>query len=106
MIASLDSLGNDNNLILGVKKQLGKLFVSCDLPVSDSLSLSIAIGLNKRAKELVSIRTKAAMYAKKMEGQTFRNIQNLTDDGRKMGLAKIKVKGGNDGQSQKILKII
>lgn len=106
MIASLDVLGNDAHLIMWVKKQLGKLFVSCDLPASDSLTLSIALQINQRAKELISIRTKAAMAVRKLEEQTFGNVQNLTDEGRKLGLAKIKAKAGNGGQSQKVLEII
>jgi len=82
------------------------LFQSCDLPASDSLTLSIAFGLAQRAKELVSIRTKAALKAKKLEGKTFGNRQNLTAKGRSLGLAKIRAKATSSKQQQKILGII
>ena len=106
MIASLDCLSDDIDLIISTKKKLGSLFQSCDLPAQDSLSLSIAFGLNQRAKELVSIKTKAALKIKKMEGKSFGHVQNLTGEGRKLGLAKIKAKATSNKQQQKILTII
>lgn len=105
VIASLDCI-SDVSTILSTKKKLGNRFKSCDLPAMDSLTLSIAIGLKQRAKELVSIRTKVAFEAKKAQGQRFGNAQNLTDKGRKLGLAKIKNKAIEHPSTQKVITII
>lgn len=106
VIATLDCLSNDLDLILFTKKKLGNLFQSCDLMANDSLTISIAYQLNQRNKLLSSIKTKAAFEAKKKQGQIFGNIQNLTAKGRELGLERIRAKVSSDKQQQKVLGII
>ena len=45
IVAKLDRLSRDVEHIFQLKKKLGKLFISCDLPNSDSLTLSIFAGI-------------------------------------------------------------
>ncbi len=106
VIATLDCLADDLDLILSTKKKLGNLFESCDLMANDSLTISIAYQYNQRNKLLSSIKTKAAFEAKKKQGQIFGNAQNLTAKGRQMGLEKIRSKTAFDKQQQKVLAII
>ncbi|MFK7983226.1 MAG: recombinase family protein, partial [Saprospiraceae bacterium] len=65
IVAKLDRLSRDVEHIFQIKKKLGKLFISCDLPNTDSLTLSIFAGIAQRERELISIRTKLALKAKK-----------------------------------------
>ena len=106
IIAMLDCLSNDLDFILSTKKKLGNLFQSCDLVANDSLTISIAYNHNQRGKLLSSIRTKAAFDAKKKQGYTFGNAQNLTAKGRALGLEEIRTKASSNRQQQKILAII
>jgi len=46
------------------------------------------------------------LKAKKLEGKVFGNVQNLTDKGRALGLAKIRNKSSSSKQQKKILGII
>lgn len=45
IIAKLNILSLNVDLIFDVKKKLGDNFQSCDLPTSDRLTLSVAIGI-------------------------------------------------------------
>jgi len=48
IIANLKVLALDEALIFNVKQQLGDTFKSCDLPTTDRLSISIALGILQR----------------------------------------------------------
>lgn len=67
VVAKLDRLSRDVEHTFKIHKQLreGKLFKSCDLPSSDTLTLSIFSGLAQREREIISIRTKLALKQKK-----------------------------------------
>jgi hypothetical protein len=104
IIATLDCLSDDLDSILSIKKKLGNLFQSCDLPANDSLTISIVYNANRRNKLLSSIKTKAAFQTRKQRGKSFGNPQNLTARGRQLGLAKIKTM--TTSNNQKILKVI
>lgn len=106
IIAKLNVLSLDVDLIFNVKKKLGDMFKSCDLPTSDRLTMAVAIELEKRKIELHSIKVKTAFRIKKAKGQTFGNSKNLTAEGRKLGLAKIKENALNNSQNKRLLKIV
>ena len=106
IVATLDCISKDEHTIFSTKKKLGNLFRSCDLPTSDSLTLSIALGLQHRKFELASIKTKAALQACKVAGKQLGNTQNLTKEGRKMGLASITSKTTNTPRMEKVIRII
>lgn len=106
IVATLDKLSNDIDEIFAIKKKLGNLFISCDLPTSDNLTLSIYNNIKQRQKLLNSIRTKATFQRKKAEWKTFGFPKNLTAKGRKLGLAKIKQKATENTRCQKTVKLI
>ena len=77
-----------NEHIFKLKKKLGKLFISCDLPNTDSLTLSIFAGIAQRERELISIKTKAALKVKKKRGAKLSKSKNFSDKGRQLGSQK------------------
>jgi DNA invertase Pin-like site-specific DNA recombinase len=85
IVAKLDRLSRDVEHIFKIQKQLGNRFVSCDLPSTDSLTLSIFAGLAQREREIISIRTKLALQQKKKQGYVLGKPENLTYENRKAG---------------------
>lgn len=92
VVAKLDRLSRDVEHIFSVQKQLGDRFKSCDLPSTDSLTLSIFAGLAQREREIISIRTKQALKAKKAQGTILGKPENFSHAGRKAGASTMKEK--------------
>ena len=92
IVAKLDRLSRDVEHIFAIQKKLGDKFKSCDLPSTDSLTLSIFAGLAQREREIISIRTKVALQAKKAQGVKLGKPENLTQEARNKGVASIKEK--------------
>jgi DNA invertase Pin-like site-specific DNA recombinase len=90
VVAKLDRLSRDVEHIFSLMRKLDGRFKSCDLPTTDVLTLSIFAGLAQRERELISIRTRQALQAKKLRGEKLGKIENLTTEGRRLGVAKIK----------------
>lgn len=101
VVAKLDRLSRDVEHIFTIKKQLGDYFKSCDLPSTDSLTLSIFAGLAQREREIISIRTKLALQQKKKQGVKLGSPQNLTQEARQKGAEANKQKA-RDTRSNKI----
>jgi len=106
IVAKLDRLSRDIEHIFQIKKKLGNQFKSCDLPSTDSLTLSIFAGLAQRERELISIRTKAALQEKKAKGHKLGNPKNLTEAGRKLGIQKIKQSATDNKHNQRATRLI
>lgn len=106
IVAKLDRLSRDVEHIFVIKKKLGDRFKSCDLPNTDSLTLSIFAGLAQKERELISIRTKAALKAKKEQGAKLGNPHHLTDTARKLGTQRIKEKALNNINNTRALRLI
>lgn len=100
-MAKLDRLSRDVEHIFKIQKQLGSLFKSCDLPTTDALTLSIYAGIAQRERELISIRTRQALQAKKRQGATLGKPENLTDIGRSAGVATRQAKAKNNLNNQR-----
>lgn len=92
VVAKLDRLSRDVEHIFKIQKRLGDKFKSCDLPTTDSLTLSIFAGLAQREREIISIRTKVALQAKKAQGAVLGKPENLTNEARSRGVEAIKAK--------------
>ncbi|MBK8451696.1 MAG: recombinase family protein [Saprospiraceae bacterium] len=101
IVAKLDRLSRNVEHIFRIHNRLGDLFKSCDLPTTDSLTLSIFAGLAQREREIISIRTKQALAAKKARGETLGTIKNLTHVGRKAGNKAIKEQAISKNQMAK-----
>jgi DNA invertase Pin-like site-specific DNA recombinase len=96
IVAKLDRLSRDVEHVFKIKKVLGENLICCDLPTTDSLVLSIFAGLAQRERELISIRTKAALKVKKEKGATLGTLKNLTIKGRKKGAQAMKDKANKN----------
>ncbi|WP_337045213.1 recombinase family protein [Emticicia sp. 17c] len=92
VVAKLDRLSRDVEHIFNIHKRLGDKFKSCDLPVTDALTLSVFAGLAQREREIISIRTKLALEAKKKQGVKLGKPENLTAEARRKGVEAIKAK--------------
>lgn len=64
IIAKLDRLSRNVSFIFALK-DAGVDFICCDLPEFNSLTLAIFAGLAQQERELISLRTKAALAEKK-----------------------------------------
>lgn len=106
VIANLKVLSLDVDLIFKAKQQLGDLFKSCDLPTSDRLSISIAIGFLQRNKKLYAIKSKAVFSALKAQGKSFGSTQNFTPETRKMGRIAFQKKAANNPKKMQLVQII
>jgi len=99
IVAKLDRLSRDVEHIFQIKKKLGKLFISCDLPNTDSLTLSIFAGIAQRERELISIRTKLALKA-------LGKPQNFSNTGRLLGGLKTGEKSKNNPNNVRAISLI
>lgn len=91
MVAKLDRLSRDVEHVFRIKKLLGEgRLVCCDLPSTDSLTLSIFAGLAQREREIISIRTQAALAAKKRQGVKLGKPENFNQQARIKGAAAMK----------------
>ncbi|MCU0469364.1 MAG: recombinase family protein [Arcicella sp.] len=95
VVAKLDRLSRNVKDVFTIQEQLGEQFKSCDLPSTDTLTLSIFAGIAQRERELISIRTKLALRAKKDRGEQLGIIKNLTNEGRALGTSRAKENARN-----------
>ena len=106
VVAKLDRLSRDVEHIFTIKKKLGDNFKSFDLPNTDSLTLSIFAGLAQRERELISIRTKAALKQKKKQGIKLGNPQHLTDRAREAGVIRVKKKARQNINNKRAMSMV
>lgn len=105
VVAKLDRLSRDVEHIFKIKKQLGDLFKSCDLPNTDSLTLSIFAGLAQREREIISIRTKLALKAKKARGMKLGKPENLTAAGRQKAHKAVRAKADTNTNNIRVMEL-
>lgn len=101
IVAKLDRLSRNVEHIFRIHNRLGEQFRSCDLPNTDSLTLSIFAGLAQREREIISIRTKQALAAKKARGEQLGTIKNLNRKGRLEGNKTLKERAISKNQMAK-----
>ena len=106
IVAKLDRLSRDVEHIFKIQKQLGERFKSCDLPSTDSLTLSIFAGLAQREREIISIRTKQALKAKKEQGVTLGKPENFSIEGRRAGAASRRETAEQHPHNKRALSLI
>mgnify|MGYP006149939451 CR=1 FL=1 len=96
IVAKLDRLSRDVKDTFDILEKVRGKFVSCDIPtqngVLDTFTLAVFAGLAQRERELISIRTKAALQAKKNRGVKLGKPENFTNESRAVGAASTKQK--------------
>ncbi len=106
IVAKLDRLSRNVEETFKIKRQLNDHLICCDLPQTDSLTLSIFAGLAQRERELISLRTAAALQAKKARGFSLGKIENLTEEGRKKGASRMQEKAVQNDRNKRATQLI
>jgi DNA invertase Pin-like site-specific DNA recombinase len=100
IVAKLDRLSRDVKDTFDILEQLKGKLISCDIPSQngqmDSFMLSIFAGLAQRERELISIRTRQALQAKKARGIKLGKPENFTNSTRALGRKSLSDKAGNN----------
>lgn len=76
VIAKLDRLSRDSAFIGAIMKSDVE-FVICDMPTANKFTIHILAAVAEHEREMISIRTKAALLAAKARGQVLGNPGNL-----------------------------
>ena len=98
LVKTLDRISRDLHFITALEKaEVG--FKIVDMPTADSFTLHIYGSLAQRERELISVRTKAALKALKERGTTKAGnayvpgkVENFSDIGRAIGALKSATK--------------
>ena len=91
VVAKVDRLSRNTADTLKLYERLEGRLISCDLPAMDDdpsmfkFMLTIQAALAERERELISIRTRAAMDIARQRGTTFGTPANLTPETRGLG---------------------
>lgn len=107
-VAKIDRLSRRTEDALNIYSALdGRLF-SCDIPNLDKFTLTLFMAIADRERELISLRTKQALQAKKERGETWnRNgAKNLTDEVRAKAVQAIKAKAANNKNNQRAMRLV
>lgn len=90
VIARLDRLSRSVTLV-STLADTGVDFVCCDLPFADKTTIIIIAAIAQREVELISIRTKEALAAKRLREPDYKHGRNnFTDEGRKKAYATVR----------------
>ena len=106
IVAKLDRLSRDVEHVFKISKLLNDKLVCCDLPSTDTLSLSIFAGLAQRERELISIRTIAALAEKKKQGVKLGRPENFSNVGRKKGNKIVKANAHSNTNTKRAIPLI
>lgn len=102
IIAKLDRLARNAAFILSLR-DAGVEFMACDIPEANSLTIGIMAVLAQQERELISARTKAALQAKRMRGESLGKPENFTDAGRAKGAEAIKTKSASNVNNRRAI---
>jgi DNA invertase Pin-like site-specific DNA recombinase len=92
VVAKLDRLGRRTKHLFEIKENLELL--ACDLPNMDTLLFGIYATIAQSEGEVISARTKDALAAKKAQGYTLGNPNNLDDRARAKSIQVRRAKAG------------
>ena len=88
IVAKLDRLSRKTEDALSIYAELDGRLASCDIPNLDKFTLTLFMAIADRERELISIRTKAALQAKKERGGWEPGTpENMTHKAQKKGAA-------------------
>ena len=84
VVAKIDRLSRKTEDALDIYSRLNERLISCDIPNLDKFTLTLFMAIADRERELISIRTKAALKAAKERGVKLGTPENLKpEDGLK-----------------------
>lgn len=85
IVAKVDRLSRKTEDALDIYSQLNGRLIACDIPNLDKFTLTIFMAIADRERELISIRTRAALAAARQRGVTLGTTANMTTNGRRQG---------------------
>ncbi|WP_052599952.1 recombinase family protein [Aureispira sp. CCB-QB1] len=104
-VAKIDRLSRKTEDALSIYNLLeGRLF-SCDIPNLDKFTLTLFMAIADRERELISIRTKQALDAKKLEIGEWRN-STFTEKARQKGQRRIREKARLNPNNRRATELI
>lgn len=108
IVAKVDRLSRNTKDTLEILEDLqgnGAKLQCCDLPGEvDKFTLTLFAAIAERERELIGIRTKAALAAKKRQGHQLGNPENLT--GYRKGVKAIKANARNNSNNRRATALI
>lgn len=104
-IAKIDRLSRRTEDALTIYQQLEGRLYSCDIPNLDKFTLTLFMAMADRERELISIRTKQALAARKAKVGEWRN-STFSDAARQKGQQAIRRKSTNNTNNQRAMPLI
>jgi DNA invertase Pin-like site-specific DNA recombinase len=99
-VAKLDRLSRNTQHVLTIFEKLKERLVSCDIPNVDKFTLTIFAAIAEREREMIGIRTKQALDARKERTGEWRK-GGYNDDARAKGTAKNQRKAATNTNTSK-----
>lgn len=90
VVAKVDRLSRTTEHALDIFSKLDGRLISCDIPNLDKFTLTLYMAIADREREMISIRTKQALTAKKERGETWDRNSKWTDEQRQKGKDVLK----------------
>lgn len=90
VVAKVDRLSRVTEDALSIYADLDGRLMCCDVPTLDKFTLTLFMAIAERERELIKVRTKQALQAKRAKGGKMGNPANLTTEGRVKGSAANK----------------
>jgi len=100
VVAKIDRLSRRTEQALEILETLNGRLASCDIPNLDKFTFTIFMAIADRERELISIRTKQALAAKKAQGARLGKAENFNNEGRAKGSDAMKAKANANGNNK------
>jgi len=104
-VAKIDRLSRKTEDALHIYNQLQGNLYSCDIPNLDKFTLTLFMAIADRERELIAIRTKQALDAKRAEIGEWRN-STFTEAARLKGQRRIKQKALHNPNNKRAMELI
>jgi len=104
-IAKIDRLSRKTEDALHIYNLLNGRLFSCDIPNIDKFTLTLFMAIADRERELISIRTKQALDAKKLEIGEWRN-STFVKNAREKGQQRIRQKARLNSNNRRATELI
>lgn len=109
--AKIDRLSRNTEDALRIYRELDGRLYSCDIPTEmgsrmDKFTLTLYMAIADRERELISIRTKQALQAKKKRGEKLGNPQYLSVKGRSLGHTQNRLNARQAKENKQVTDLI
>lgn len=105
LIAKLDRLSRKLSFI-SLLMDSDLEFVCCDFPTANKLTLSVLAAVAQNERESISERVRLSNIERRKRGAKMGKTENLTSEGRKLGVKKIKENARKNKQNRQATELI